>query len=58
MIARSREVGHIIKRELKKLNGIGDVEVPHDLENRVREYLIQHPESRWDAAVQQIADGP
>ena len=49
--AQGREAEKIIKRELKKLNGGSKVTVPHDLQEKVRDYLQQHPEARWDAAV-------
>jgi len=52
--ARSQQVGRIVNRELKKLNGDSTVQVPDDIENRIREYLLLHPEARWDAAVQYL----
>jgi DNA topoisomerase VI subunit B len=56
LFARSRKAGQIIKRQLKKLRGNADVEVPHDIEERVHQYLAQRPDVRWDAAVQQIVE--
>ena len=53
LFARSHQAEQIVKDELKKLNGIA-VEVPPDLAQRVRRHLVQHPEVRWDAAVQAI----
>jgi hypothetical protein len=51
LLARSREAGAIIQRELTKLDGGPHLTVPHDLERRVHDYLKQHPSARWDAAV-------
>ena len=34
-----------------------EVEVPADLEKRVRDYLVKHPTVRWDEAVKKIVDG-
>jgi hypothetical protein len=54
LFLRSKEAEQIIERELKKLDGSGTIEVPSDVENRVREYLMLNPEARWDVAVQYL----
>jgi len=54
LFARSQEAEQIIERELKQLNGNDAVDVPRDVKNRVRKYLLLHPEARWDAAVQYL----
>jgi hypothetical protein len=54
LFARGKEAEQIVERELKKLDGSSTVEVPPDVENRVREYLMLNPEVRWDAAVQYL----
>jgi hypothetical protein len=51
---RSQEVGQIVHCELEKLKGNNAVQVPPDIENRIRDYLLLHPEARWDAAVQYL----
>lgn len=28
--------------------------MPPDLENRMRQYLVQYPQARWDAAVRHL----
>lgn len=55
--AQGREAEKVIRRELKKLNGGSKVMVPRDLQEQVRDYLQQHPEERWDAAVAAIVHG-
>jgi hypothetical protein len=54
LFLRSKEAEQIIERELKKLDGSGTMEVPSDVENQVREYLMLNPEARWDTAVQYL----
>ena len=51
---QGREIEKIIKREMRKLNGGPKVAVPDDLPKQVRDYLDQHPDKRWDAAVAAI----
>jgi hypothetical protein len=52
--AQGREVEKIIKRELKKPNGATDIKPPSDLSTQVRRYLEEHPQVRWDEAVNEI----
>ena len=52
---RNREIEKVIKRELKKLNGVASVKPPSNLSTQVREYLQKHPKERWDCAVSAIA---
>jgi hypothetical protein len=55
LFARSQEVEQIIEGELERLDDNDDAaEVPPDIKSRVREYLVHHPEARWDAAVQYL----
>jgi hypothetical protein len=55
LFARSEEVEQIIEGELERLNGNADAaEIPPEIKNRVREYLVHHPEARWDAAVRYL----
>ena len=53
-MSRGREVEKLIKRELKKLDSTSPITVPRDLKEQVEDYLEQHPEKRWDAAVAAI----
>jgi DNA topoisomerase VI subunit B len=53
LFAASREAEKIVERELK-LMAEAFVTVPSDLDKLVREVLQQHPEIRWDEAVQEI----
>jgi hypothetical protein len=53
LFAASREAEKIVERELK-LMAETSVTVPSDLDKLVREVLQQHPEIRWDEAVQEI----
>jgi hypothetical protein len=55
LFARSHAVEKIVRRELKKMNGGAAVEVPQDIETRVRQHLERNPADRWDAAVRRIA---
>jgi hypothetical protein len=55
LFARSQEVEQIIEGELERLDDNDDAaEVPPDIKSRIREYLVHHPEARWDAAVQYL----
>jgi hypothetical protein len=49
---RSREADRTITRELQSLKGNDFMQVPPDLESRVRQCLVQYPPARWDPAVQ------
>lgn len=51
---RSIAAEKIIRRELKKVNS--DAPVPRNIEKQVRDYLAQHPEARWDAALQRLVE--
>jgi DNA topoisomerase VI subunit A len=55
LFTRSHMVEQMIERELKKSNGNASDSVPRDIEKRVRDYLVNHPDQRWDAAVEHIA---
>ena len=55
LFARNRDIEKVIKRELKKLNGVASVKPPSNLSTQVREYLQKHPKERWDRAVSAIA---
>ena len=50
-MVQGRDVEKILKRELRKLNAGPKVVVPDDLPQQVRDYLVEHPAERWDAAV-------
>jgi hypothetical protein len=49
LFARSARIEKIITAELEK-DFDKNVEIPDDLEERVRAYLEEHPEERWDGA--------
>jgi DNA topoisomerase VI subunit B len=53
LFAHSSAVEKIIERELDNIDDDA-TEVPADLEKRVRDYLVQHPERRWEDAVAAI----
>ena len=44
-----------LEAELARLNA-GPVDIPADLDERVRAYLDEHPEATWDAAVRAIIE--
>jgi Topoisomerase 6 subunit A/Spo11, Toprim domain len=54
LFRRGKAIDEIVQRELQKFDP-GAVEVPADLEKRVRKHLSKHPADRWDAAVEAIA---
>jgi hypothetical protein len=56
LFARAHTIKQIIKRELKKLKSDAVVRVPREIEKHVRQYLREHPEQRWDAAVEQVVE--
>jgi Topoisomerase 6 subunit A/Spo11, Toprim domain len=49
LFARSKQVQEVVATALAS-TPTGEISVPDDLEGRVREYLEQHPDARWDAA--------
>jgi hypothetical protein len=49
LFARSKQVQEVVATALAS-TPTGEISVPDDLERRVREYLEQHPDARWDAA--------
>jgi hypothetical protein len=53
LFAASREAEKLVERELKRMAETS-VSVPADLDELVRQVLQQHPEIRWDEAVQDI----
>jgi hypothetical protein len=53
LFATNRQAEEIVRLELERMS-ITAVDVPPDLRERVRRYLLQHPEVRWDDAVQAI----
>jgi hypothetical protein len=58
LFAASREAEKLVERELKRMAETS-VSVPADLDELVRQALQQHPEIRWDKAVQDIlSNGP
>jgi hypothetical protein len=54
LFARGAQIQEIIDEALARHDD-EDIEVPHDLEERVRKHLTEHPEVRWDRAVSMIA---
>jgi hypothetical protein len=54
LFARGTRIQKIIDEALESLDD-EDIEIPHDLEERVRKHLTEHPEVRWDRAVSMIA---
>ena len=54
LFARGVRIQEIIDEALARHDD-EDIEVPHDLEERVRKHLTEHPEVRWDRAVSMIA---
>jgi hypothetical protein len=56
LFARGVRIQKIVDEALKDFDE-EDVKVPRDLEKQVREYLKQHPQERWDRAVNIIAGG-
>jgi hypothetical protein len=53
--ARGERIREIIDEALEGLDD-EDIEIPHDLEERVRKHLMEHPEVRWDHAVSAILE--
>jgi len=49
LFARSKQVQEVVAKALASAP-TGEISIPDDLERRVREYLEQHPDARWDAA--------
>jgi hypothetical protein len=54
LFARGKEAEEIVTRELEKLTNAA-VAVPRDLDARIRKYLKEHPQERWDDAVRAIS---
>ena len=57
LFVRSHEAKRVVQRELEHLNSGVNVKVPPDLVERVRTYLEEHPQARWDEAASEIARG-
>jgi hypothetical protein len=56
LFVNSARLEKIVEKATKGIEDQDDLDAPVDLGERVAEYLQQHPESRWDAAVAAIAD--
>jgi Topoisomerase 6 subunit A/Spo11, Toprim domain len=54
LFTRAARIQEVVEEVLDQFED-EDVEVPSDLERKVCKYLEQHPESRWDHAVAEIA---
>jgi len=52
--ARGAQIEKIVNRALAARRNV-DFEIPHDLEEQVKRYLIEHSEARWNDAVRIIA---
>jgi hypothetical protein len=53
---RGAQIRKIINEALARYDD-EDIEIPHDLQMRVRKHLTEHPEVQWDRAVRMIAEG-
>jgi hypothetical protein len=55
LFARGQRIRQAVEDAIE---GLGDeeIDVPHDLDRRVREYLEENPEKPWTEAVHRIAD--
>ena len=51
---RGQRIEKIVEEEFEQLEGDDAVEIPDDLEQRVRELLDREPTLRWSDAVQRI----
>jgi hypothetical protein len=56
LFVNSARLEKIVKKAIEEIEDQDDLDAPVDLGERAAEYLQQHPESRWDAAVRAIAD--
>jgi hypothetical protein len=56
LFVNSARLEKIVEKAIRDIGDRDDPDAPVDLGERVTEYLRQHPESRWDAAVAAIAD--
>jgi hypothetical protein len=56
LFVNSARLQKIVEQAIEDMEDRDDLDAPVDLGERVAEYLQQHPESRWDAAVAAIAD--
>ena len=57
LFVNSARLEEIVETAIEDMEDQDDVVAPLDLGARVAEYLKQHPESRWDEAVAEIARG-
>jgi hypothetical protein len=55
LFVNSARLEKIVEKAIEDFEDQDDLGAPVDLGERVAEYLLQHPESRWDAAVAAIA---
>jgi hypothetical protein len=55
LFVNSARLEKIVEKAIEDIEDQDDLDPPVDLGERVTEYLRQHPESRWDAAVAAIA---
>jgi hypothetical protein len=56
LFTRNAKVQEKVDEAMEEIDDDEDqIEVPADLEKRVRDYLVKHPTVRWDQAVQEIA---
>ncbi len=56
LFVNSARLEKIVEKAIEDIEDQDAIDAPVDLGERVAEYLQQHPESRWDAAVAAIAD--
>jgi hypothetical protein len=54
-VRRGAMARQALEAELVRLNG-AIIETPADLEQRVRDHLVAHPEETWDAAVRAVGE--
>ena len=55
LFVRSNRVEKIVEEVIDDIES-EEIEVPSNLDARVAAYLREHPESRWDEAVAEIAE--
>jgi hypothetical protein len=56
LFTRNAKVQEVVDEAIEEIDDDEDqIEVPADLEKRVRDYLVKHPTVRWDEAVKEIA---
>lgn len=56
LFVRSARLKKIVEKAIEDIQDQDDLVAPVDLRESVAEYLLQHPELSWDAAVAAIAD--